>query len=116
MHDHDRHKEAFRFGRFGYLYLTDMLHTVSDRAGCEYKSKRPTSPRKAKHRDAKLSPHLSHHAVPRAIDLLAMFAIRHQVKVVGELDRLGDLLQDVNAETLTAALYVDPGLLCLITA
>lgn len=37
-----------------------------------------------------------------------MFAIGDQVKVVGELDGLGDLLQDVNAETLTAALYVNP--------
>lgn len=58
--------------------------------------------------NTKFSPHLSHHAVPRSVDLLAMFAISDQVKVIGELDRLGDLLQDVNAEALTAALYVDP--------
>ena len=45
-----------------------------------------------------------------------MFAIGNQVKVIGELDRLGDLLQDVNAEALTAALYVDPWLLRLIAA
>lgn len=44
-----------------------------------------------------------------------MFAISDQVKVIGELDRLGDLLQDVDAETLTAALYVNPRLLGLIT-
>lgn len=60
------------------------------------------------------SPHLSHHAVPRSVDLLAMFPVRDQVKVVGELDRLGDLLQDVDAETFTAALYVDPRFLRLI--
>lgn len=55
-----------------------------------------------------LSPHLPHHAIPGSIDLLAMFAISDQVKVVGELDRLGNLLQDVNTETFTATLDVDP--------
>lgn len=35
-----------------------------------------------------------------------MFSIGHQVEVVGELDVLGDLLQDVDAETFTAALGV----------
>lgn len=45
-----------------------------------------------------------------------MFAISDQIKVVGELDRLGNLLQDVNAETLTATFYVDPRVLRLITA
>lgn len=39
-----------------------------------------------------LSPYLSHHAIPGPIDLLAVFAVCHQVKVVGELDALGDLL------------------------
>lgn len=61
-------------------------------------------------------PHLSHHAVPRPVDLLAVFPVGDQVKVVGELDRLGDLLQDVDAETLAAALDVNPRLLRLIAA
>lgn len=52
-------------------------------------------------------PHLSHHSVPRPIDLLAVFSIGDQVKVVGELDRLGDLLQDIDAETLAATLDVN---------
>lgn len=43
-----------------------------------------------------------------------MLAIGHQVKVIGELDRLGDLLKDVDAETLAAALDVDAGVDCLI--
>lgn len=62
------------------------------------------------------SPHLSHHAVPGSIDLFAVFSISDQVEVVGKFDRLGDLLQDVDAETFTAALDVDPWLLCLIAA
>lgn len=37
-----------------------------------------------------------------------MFAVSNQVKVVRELDRLGNLLQDVDTETLTATLDVDP--------
>lgn len=45
-----------------------------------------------------------------------MFPVGDQVKVVGKLDRLGDLLQDVDAETLAAALDVNPGLLGLVTA
>lgn len=55
----------------------------------------------------RMLPHLSHHAVPRPIDLLAVFSIGDQVKVVGELDRLGDLLQDIDAETLAATLDVN---------
>lgn len=60
--------------------------------------------------------HLSHHAVPRPVDLLAVFPVGDQVKVVGELDRLGDLLQDVDAEALAAALDVNARLLRLVTA
>lgn len=37
-----------------------------------------------------------------------MFAVGDQVEVVGELDRLGDLLQDVDTETFAAALDVNP--------
>lgn len=92
------------------------MHTITDRVGCKRKRERQTWTRKDKNRDTKFPPHLSHHAIPRSIDLLAMFAIGDQVKVVGELDGLGDLLQDVNAETLTAALYVNPWFLRLITA
>lgn len=62
------------------------------------------------------SPHLPHHAIPGPVDFLAMFAIGDQVKVVGELDSLCNLLQDVNAETLTATLDVDPRILRLIPA
>lgn len=64
----------------------------------------------------KTPPHLSHHAVPRPVDLLAVFAVSDQVKVIGELHLLGNLLQDVDAEPLTAALYVDPRILRLIAA
>lgn len=45
-----------------------------------------------------------------------MFAISDKVKVVGELDGLGDLLEDVDAETLAATLYVNPRFPRLITA
>jgi len=51
-------------------------------------------------------PYLSDHAVPPVVDLLAVFPIRHQVQVVGELDVPGDLLQNVNAETFAALLNV----------
>ena len=50
---------------------------------------------------------LSHHAVPRPIDLLAMLAVGPQVEVIGELHMFGDLLEDVDAEALAAALDVD---------
>lgn len=53
-------------------------------------------------------PHLSNHAVPCPINLLAVFAVGDQVQVVSELDRLGDLLQDVNTETFAAAFDVNP--------
>lgn len=46
--------------------------------------------------------YLPDHAVPHAAHPLAMLAIGHQVQVVGELDHLGQLLEDVNAEALTA--------------
>ena len=66
--------------------------------------------------EGRQQPHLSHHAVPRSVDLLPVFAVGHQVQVVGEFHRLGDLLQDVNAETLAAALDVDTRVLSLVTA
>lgn len=52
--------------------------------------------------------HLSNHAIPCPINLLAVFAVGDQVEVIRELDRLGDLLQDVYAETLAAAFDVNP--------
>lgn len=45
-----------------------------------------------------------------------MLSVRDQVEVVGEFDRLGDLLQDVDAETLTATLDVDARLFRLVAA
>lgn len=88
---------TFTFGHFGDILVNTQQETQDDKG----------------HR---LSPHLSHHAIPGPVDLLAVFAVSDQVEVVGELDWLGDLLQDVNAETFTATLDVDPWLLCLITA
>lgn len=59
-------------------------------------------------------PHLSDHAVPRPVHLLAVFAVCNQVEVVRELHRLGDFLQDVDAETFAAAFDVDPRITCLV--
>lgn len=50
--------------------------------------------------------YLPDHAVPHASNPLAMLAVGHQVQVIGELDHLGQLLEDVNAEALTAELGV----------
>ena len=50
--------------------------------------------------------YLPDHAVPHAAHPLAMLAVGHQVQVVGELDHLGQLLEDVDAEALTAELGV----------
>lgn len=83
------------------------MHTITDRAANVIVRDRQGT-WKDKHKSTNISPHLSHHAIPRSIDLLAMLAIRDQVKVIGELDRLSNLLQDVNAETLTATFYVNP--------
>lgn len=52
--------------------------------------------------------HLSDHSIPRPVDLLAVFAVGDQIEVVSELYLLGDLLEDVNTETFTAALDVNP--------
>lgn len=57
---------------------------------------------------------LPHHAVPNIIDLLAMFAICDQVKIIGELYISGNLLQDVYTKALAALL--DIGALRGITA
>lgn len=46
--------------------------------------------------------HLAYHAIPSATNQLAVLSVGDQVKVVGELDVAGQLLQDVNAEALTA--------------
>lgn len=53
-------------------------------------------------------PHLSYHTIPCPVNLLAVFAVGDQIEIIGELHTLGDLLQDVNAETFAAALNVNP--------
>ena len=50
--------------------------------------------------------YLPNHAVPHTAHPLAMLAVGHQVQVVGEPDHPGQLLEDVDAEALTAKLGV----------
>lgn len=50
--------------------------------------------------------YLPDHAVPHTTHSLAMLAVGHQVQVVGEPDHPGQLLEDVDAEALTAKLGV----------
>lgn len=52
------------------------------------------------------SSHLSHHAVPHIVDLLAVLPVGHQIKVVGELHVPSDFLQDVDAEAFAALFNV----------
>lgn len=56
--------------------------------------------------------HLSHHPIPDIVDFLAMFAIGYQVQVIGELDVLCDLFQNVDAEAFAAFFDVRPTGLC----
>lgn len=49
---------------------------------------------------------LPNHAVPDIIDLLAMFSICDQVKIIGELYISGNLLQDVYTKALAALLNI----------
>lgn len=58
--------------------------------------------------------HLSHHPIPDVVDLLAMLAIGYQVQVIGELDILCNLLQNVDAEAFAALLDVRPTSLCCV--
>lgn len=60
-------------------------------------------------------PHLSHHAVPHVVDLLAVLAIGHQVEVIGELHVSGDLFEDVDAEALAALFDVGSSAFCGVT-
>lgn len=62
------------------------------------------------------SSHLSHHPIPDVVDLLAMLAIGYQVQVIGELDILCNLLQNVDAEAFAALLDVRPTSLCCVAA
>lgn len=64
-------------------------------AGCRVGSGGPRGPA-----------YLPDHAVPHAVHPLPVFAVGHQVQVVGELDHLGQFLEDVNAEALTAKLGI----------
>lgn len=50
--------------------------------------------------------YLPNHAVPYAAHPLAMLAVGHKVQVVGEFDHPGQLLEDVDAESLTTELGV----------
>lgn len=59
--------------------------------------------------------YLPDHAVPHASHPLAVLAVGHQVQVVGELDHLGQFLEDVDAETLAAELRVGGGVTAAAT-
>lgn len=50
--------------------------------------------------------YLSNHSIPNASDQLSVLAVGDQVEVVGEFYGAGQLLQDVNAETLAAQFCV----------
>ena len=71
--------------------------------------RKSTSIHKLNTRTTTASSHLSYHAVPGAPHQLAVLAVGDQVQVVGELDGAGQLLQDVDAEALTAQLGVGLG-------
>ncbi len=58
---------------------------------------------------------ISNHAIPCAVDLFAMLPIGHQVEIIGEFYRLGDLFEDVYTEALATAFNVDPWIFCLIS-
>lgn len=49
--------------------------------------------------------HLSDHAVPLAVNVLAMSPVGDQVEVIGEAYDLGQPLQDVDAEPFAAVLH-----------
>lgn len=51
-------------------------------------------------------PYLANHPVPDATHYLPVLSIGYQVEVVGELHRLGQLLQDIDAEALATELGV----------
>lgn len=53
-----------------------------------------------------MASYLSHHPIPHVVNLFAMLAIGYQVQVIGELDVLCDLLQNINAKTFAALLDV----------
>lgn len=52
--------------------------------------------------------YFTNHSVPHVIDFFAMLPIRHQVQVICELDSFRQLLQDIDAESFAALLYVSP--------
>lgn len=49
--------------------------------------------------------YLSNHAVPHAVDYLAMLAVGDKIEIVGETQSLSQTLQDVDAKSFAAALY-----------
>lgn len=50
--------------------------------------------------------YLAYHPIPDASDELPMFTIGDQVKIIGELDGARELLENVDAEALTAQFSV----------
>lgn len=50
--------------------------------------------------------YLSYHSIPCSVDLLPMFAIGYQIKVISELNKLGDFLENIDTKTFAAFLDV----------
>lgn len=62
----------------------------------------------------KQTAYLAYHPVPCSIDLLPMFAIGYQIKVIGELDKLRDFLENINAKPFAAFLHIGSILIRLV--
>lgn len=50
--------------------------------------------------------YFTNHSIPHIIDFFAMLPISHQIQVICELDSFRQLLQDINAESFAALLYI----------
>lgn len=50
--------------------------------------------------------YFTNHSIPYIIDFFAMFPISHQIQVIRELDSFRQFLQDINAESFAALLYI----------
>lgn len=57
--------------------------------------------------------YFTNHSIPHIIDFFAMFPISHQIQVICELDGFRQLLQDINAESFAALLYVSSLISCV---
>lgn len=59
--------------------------------------------------------YLTNHSIPCSIDLLSMFTIGYQIKIIGELHKLGNFFKNINTKPFATFLDIGSLFICFVS-